>query len=168
MAYDAFTSQPIELTQELPRDLGVCFDPDRVVLQGVYPDEISAHRAKRLWSQTLSSHFLLDAENDFRLQVNGSTETGKFVLTCSFLTACGRYAFWRITNNQAPETQYVIETAHIPICSSRHEDILCAPDLHSIHEEPLILSTGELTDLLFPPRKPKFSSWLKKLLGRKG
>ena len=166
MAQDAFTPQPIELTREISHDLGVCFDPDNVVLQGSYTDEISAYRAKRLWSQTLSMHFLLDPEQDFNFQILGNPEDGQYTLTCRFVTACGRYAFWRITNHQAPEAQYVIETAHIPICHSRHEDILCAPDLHSIHEEPLILSSGELSEMLFPRPKRKFSSWLKKLLRR--
>jgi len=165
MPYDAHTSQPIELTHNVSIDLGVCFDPDNVILQGIYQDELSAYRAKRRWEETFSSHFLLDSEQDFNLEVKGNLHEGKFILTCRFLTACGRYAFWRITNNQAPETQYIIETAHIPVCSSRHEDILCAPDLHSIYEEPLILSTGELQELLFPPKKSRFWEWLKRIIG---
>lgn len=163
MSQDLNISQPIDLTGELPRDLGVSFDPDNVLLQGIYGDAISAQRAKRRWSETLELNFLLEASHDFSLKVSGSLDEGVYRLTCKFLTACGRYAFWRITNNQAPEAQYVIETAHIPMCHSRHEDILRAPDMHSIHEEPLILGTSDLSEFFFPARKGRLSGWLKSL-----
>ena len=169
MSQDAHISEPIELTDELSRDLGVCFDPDNVVLQGVYGDEISAHRAKRMWRETLELNFLLDPGHDFALKVSPNLEEDKFKLTCHFLTACGRYAFWRITNNQAPEAQYVIETAHIPMCHSHHADIITAPDLRSVHEEPLILSGADLARLFSAPRrKSGLRGWLRRLLGRRG
>jgi hypothetical protein len=123
---------------------GVCFDPTNATLCGFYADEISAHRAKRLWGNTLELHFLLDTNIDFDVKVkrtisdpsedsDNTDGTLKFQLTCSFKTACARYAFWRLTNHQAPEAQYLIETAHIPDCASRQLDILSVPDLRSVY-----------------------------------
>jgi hypothetical protein len=164
MAQDLKAPQAIDLTNELPADGGVCFDPDNVVLQGCYSDEISAFRAKKLWAETLQANFLLEPGYDFRLSVSSSLEENKFQLVCTFLTACGRYAFWRVTNNQAPEAQYVIETAHIPMSQSHQEDILRAPDMRSIHEEPLILGS-DLNDYLYP-RKQGFSRRIKNALAK--
>jgi len=128
-----------DLAENIELSDGVCFDPDNVSLRGCYSDELSAHRAKRLWVETLENCFLLEEGHDFSVRVRASLEKAQFVLVCEFGTACARYAFWRLTNNQAPEAQYVIETAHIPVCDSRQEDILRAPDMKSIHEEPFIL-----------------------------
>jgi hypothetical protein len=116
---------------------GVCFDPSNATLQGVYSDEISAHRAKRLWCNTLELHFLLDTDIDFEVTVKRSEIEGviQFQLICSFKTACARYAFWRLTNHQAPEAQYLIETAHIPDCASRQLEILSVPDLRSVYSQ---------------------------------
>lgn len=130
------SDQPIyKLSSAIPSE-GVTFDPDAIVIQGIYQDELSAHRAKRLWAEALLTNFLLDEGEDFSLSITALRESGCFYLACYFLTASGRYAFWRITNHQAPEAQYVIETAHIPHCQSRHDDILRAPDLRCVHDEP--------------------------------
>lgn len=117
---------------------GVTFNPDQVTLQGIYSDELSAHRAKKTWIETLEGAFILENRTDIDLAIR-DTDAG-YLLECHFLTACARYAFWRLTNNQAPEAQYIIETAHIPLCESRHEEIMTAPDMRSIYDEPLILS----------------------------
>jgi hypothetical protein len=37
-----------------------------------------------------------------------------YKVRCDFQTACGRYAFWRLTHHQAPEVQFLLETAHLP------------------------------------------------------
>lgn len=138
---------------------GVCFDPESTTLTGVYTDEISAHRAKRLWIDTLEVNFLLDLEHDFVIKLVPDLEAHQFMLTCRFSSACARYAFWRLTNNQAPEAQYIIETAHIPVCESRHHDILRAPDMRNIQENPLILrGDGTLTP------KSSLSDWLRAVL----
>ncbi len=113
----------------------VMFDSDLVTLIGVYSDEISAHRARKLWMETFADSFLLESKSDYTIVVSRD-ESGKFLLNCVFESACGRYAFWRLTNNQAPEAQYIIETAHIPLCDSHQEEIIHAPDLRSIHDEP--------------------------------
>lgn len=93
---------------------GVVFDADKMAVQGVYRDQLAAYRAKKLWSSALQKNFLLEAGHDFALDVNSSLETHVFVLRCDFLTACGRYAFWRLTHSQAPEVQYLMEIAHVP------------------------------------------------------
>lgn len=114
---------------EFRRSEGVSFDPEEVVLEGVYRDELSAYRARRVWREALESNFLLEVKHDFNLSVDFEEEAGQFKLRCDFGTACGRYAFWRLTHNQAPETQYLIETAHIPLCESRQQELVSAADL---------------------------------------
>ena len=109
------------MSEELSKDLraetaaiGVCFDQDEATLEGVYQDELSTYRAKKVWTETLETNFLLESDYDFIFKIVTSLDDGKFVLKCNFNTACGRYAFWRLTRNQAPEAQHQIETAHIP------------------------------------------------------
>lgn len=120
----------------------VRFDPENVTLKGNYRDELSAYRAKQIWNEALESHFLLDFGQDFALTVTSHSEEGRFELSCDFKSACARYAFWRLTNHQAPEVQYVIETAHIPNCELRHEEFLTAPDLRSTEEDSSYLPTN--------------------------
>lgn len=93
---------------------GVWFDPERIVLEGNYSDQITAYRAKRRWARAFESNFLLETSHDFKLSVVQQEEGEEFRLKCEFLTACGRYAFWRLTHNQAPEVQFLLETAHMP------------------------------------------------------
>lgn len=119
--------QNFEITKQYP--LGVTYDSEAVSLDGRYTDEISLHRAKKLWRQVLEGSFLLESNHDFKLMSSCSPDSGSFTLSATFLSACGRYAFWRLINNQSPEAQYLIETAHIPQCESRSEDFLRAPDL---------------------------------------
>lgn len=154
--------QLINLSTEILEQEGVCFDPDNVTLQGSYTDELSAHRARRLWAETLEEYFLLENNHDIVFSVLPDLEKHVFTLTCTFSTACARYAFWRLTNNQAPEVQYVIETAHIPLCDSRHEDILKAPDLRPLHEEAMIWSGGPRNR----PDRQKKPNWLFSLIRR--
>lgn len=122
------SSQLIELTEELPEIDGVRFDPESITLEGIYSDELSAYRARKVWTETLKSSFLLELDHDIQFKIVGSNST-RFILSCEFKTACARYAFWRLTNHQAPEAQYQIETGHIPQCESREEDFLRAPDM---------------------------------------
>lgn len=94
--------------------LGLWYDADRLVLEGLYLDEITAYRARKRWIQTLESNFLLEEQHDFRIKVRAVHETGRYQVRCDFLSACGRYAFWRLTHHQAPEVQSMLETAHLP------------------------------------------------------
>lgn len=137
--------QFVELTREYPRGCHVAFDSEAAALEGTYGDELSAFRARKVWIDILESNFLLEKEHDFKTDIVGDIEKGSYVLRCMFSTACGRYAFWRLTNSQAPEAQYTIETAHIPNAESLYEQILRAPDL----EEKRSFEIHEM-DELFP------------------
>lgn len=99
------------------RMLGLWYDPDRLVIEGVYCDEVTAYRARRRWIEALKAHFLLEEVLDFSLKVRSlrGGQHGKVQckVQCIFLTACGRYAFWRLTHHQAPEVQAILETAHL-------------------------------------------------------
>jgi hypothetical protein len=96
------------------RMLGLWYDPDRLIIEGVYCDEITAYRARKRWIEALKIHFLLDDGLDFSLRVSRLRGERHFKVQCSFLTACGRYAFWRLTHHQALEVQCILETAHLP------------------------------------------------------
>ena len=140
---------------------GVRFDSEGSVFIAQYNDELSLHRAKKVWISVLKNSFLLEQNFDYTLGTEVFPELGKYVLECHFGSACGRYTFWRITNSQSPEAQYLIETAHIPLCASRHEDLIKAPDMRPlIDEHPRSLEAG---DAIFNGRKP-MSRWLEKLL----
>ncbi|MBN8549296.1 MAG: hypothetical protein J0M12_08285 [Deltaproteobacteria bacterium] len=145
MAHQQSDPQVIELKDEFQWSEGVSFDPEHITLEGAYTDQLSAYRARKVWLETFETNFLLEPEHDFSLKVCSSFEDNKFALKCQFLTACARYAFWRLTNNQAPEAQYIIETAHIPNAELRHDDFLQAPDLKSVHEAAIIAGVERAT-----------------------
>ena len=119
---------------------GVCFDPDAICLMGIYRDEIAVFRARRRWSEILEASFALKAEEDYCFETRALIDSNEFRLVCRFNSPCGRYAFWRLTNAQAPEAQYEIETAHIPDSPSKNIEMVLAPDLQNILESPLVLS----------------------------
>lgn len=140
---------------------GVKFDSESAALIAQYNDELSLFRAKKVWTSVLKNSFLLENSSDYTLASESFPELGKFVLECNFNSACGRYTFWRITNSQSPEAQYLIETAHIPLCASRHEDLIKAPDM-----QPLMGCSpikNSVKDDIFLTRRP-MSKWLEKLL----
>lgn len=126
--------QAIELTDELITPGAVSFDSVKASLEGSYRDELSLHRAKKIWIDTLETNFLLEKGHDFKIKITRNIAEEQFSMSCDFTTACGRYALWRLTHDQAPEAQYLIETAHIPQCESRLQEILFAPDLKSKRE----------------------------------
>lgn len=84
---------------------GLIYDADTITLLGKYSNELSAHRAKRSWIELLNSYFLLEPERDYELFVESIIEEQHFVINCFFTSACGRYAFWRLVNQQAPEAE---------------------------------------------------------------
>ncbi|RIL09653.1 MAG: hypothetical protein DCC75_06030 [Proteobacteria bacterium] len=127
-------AQLVELTREMAFPGEVVFDPEAVTLIGTYGDELSVHRAKKTWSETLQRSFLLDRGYDYEFQINSDLSYGSFKLTCQFKSACARYAFWRLTNEQAPEAQYIIETAHIPNSDTGQSELSGAGDLRSVLE----------------------------------
>ena len=91
-----------EIARQKP---GLIYDADTVTLVGKYTDELSAHRARRQWVDLLNSYFLLERDRDYEMFVTSSLEESYFVLNCCFISACGRYAFWRLINHQAPEAE---------------------------------------------------------------
>jgi hypothetical protein len=103
--------------REIPEGLGLWYDSERLVLEGAYLDEITAYRARRRWIEALETNFLLEGSHDFSLKVEGDDSSRRFIIRCTFLSACGRYAFWRLTHHQAPEVQFLLETAHLPCAS---------------------------------------------------
>lgn len=86
-------------------DDGLIFDAEGVTLLAQFGDELSAYRARRAWMQVMGSYFLLERGRDFEMSVLSSPESGHHVLNCFFTSACGRYAFWRLINEQAPEAE---------------------------------------------------------------
>jgi len=142
MYQNVFESQVVELTSEISGEPCVSFDPEHVRLEGVYGDQLSAYRAKRGWIDALEKCFLLDLSHDFNIAVVSSYADNRFILRCEFVTACARYAFWRLTNHQAPEAQYSIETAHVARGASQHDEFVSCPDLvpfQSTESAPLVL-----------------------------
>jgi hypothetical protein len=98
--------------------LGLWYDAEKLILEGIYLDEVSAYRARRSWIRTFEMNFLLEEIHDFKVKVVFDREEGRYHVQCTFMSACGRYAFWRLTHHQAPEVQFTLETAHLPHVTS--------------------------------------------------
>lgn len=146
----------------VPEPTTVCFDPETISLQGVYRDELSLFRAKKKWADTLEISFMLEHNKDFSFTMIRHYEELKFILFCHFHTASGRYAFWRLTNYQAPDAQYLIETAHMPErnLAFTADDTASPPELTSIDEEPALFNTSSQSS----PIKSTLEKILRKLL----
>lgn len=82
---------------------GLSFDADTITLSGRFSDEIAAYRARAIWKEVFNSYFLLDKERDYEMKVEHHGH--HYVLVCLFSSACGRYAFWRMINGQAPDAE---------------------------------------------------------------
>ena len=98
--------------------LGLWYDAEKLILEGIYLDEVSAYRARRSWIKTFELNFLLEEIHDFKVKVVFDRDEGRYHVQCTFTSACGRYAFWRLTHHQAPEVQFTLETAHLPHVTS--------------------------------------------------
>lgn len=162
---DLTETQLPDLTGDLPRMQSVSFDADRIRLEGRYTDQLSAYRARRIWRETLLNYFLLEPEHDFTLQVASDKETSIYTLNCDFTSACARYCFWRLTNDQTPEAQYLIETAHIPQAASQREEFLFASDLKPLHQEDqaVLSRIAELSEAISKGPLQRLLDVLKKL-----
>lgn len=113
--------------------LGLWYDAEKLILEGIYLDEVSAYRARRSWIKTFEMNFLLEEIHDFKVKVMFERDEGKYHVQCTFTSACGRYAFWRLTHHQAPEVQFTLETAHLPhMTSLRFEEPSIEPDIESV------------------------------------
>lgn len=100
--------------------LGLWYDAEKLVLEGIYLDEVSAYRARRSWIKAFEMNFLLEEIHDFKVKVGFDSDEQRYHVQCTFVSACGRYAFWRLTHHQAPEVQFILETAHLPHVTSVH------------------------------------------------
>lgn len=113
MQYDtssADQTSPNPVTIEIEN--GLTYNADQVSIEGAYSDEISLQRVKKTWCTILETDFLLIPKTDFQFQKVQNPNTGNFGIKCVFTSACGRYAFWRLLNEQVPEVQFLLETAH--------------------------------------------------------
>ena len=84
---------------------GLIFDAEGVCLFGKYENELMAWRAKKEWIEVLHDYFLLEPERDYSIKVVSDIDTLTFCVKSNFSSACGRYAFWRLINHQAPEAE---------------------------------------------------------------
>jgi len=132
--------QLIDLSHEIYGTRGLRYDSEQITLNAVYVDQLSAYRARRGWAEALEKCFLLEKVQDFEIQVKSDYSTGEYTLQCQFHSACARYAFWRLTHDQAPEAQYLIETAHIPESEGLEANSIIAPDMQEV--EPSISRGG--------------------------
>ena len=84
---------------------GLTYDADGITLIDHYSDELAAYRSRRSWIDVLHSHFLLERDRDYEIWVTPTDDETGYLLSCCFVSACGRYAFWRLINHQAPEAE---------------------------------------------------------------
>ncbi len=92
---------------------GLVYDADAALLIGTYSNELAAYRARKVWAEVLTSYFLLDNERDYEIWVTPvEDDTDYFLLSCVFNSACGRYAFWRVINEQSPEAEQKLSLDH--------------------------------------------------------
>ena len=102
----------------------VSYDKDTYKVIGEYSNELYLFRAKKLWKTVLQDTFLLEEVTDFKFQVRKNSKLNVFTLSCTFKSACGRYAFWRINNNQNPEVTYILEAAHLTQTTDNYDQLL--------------------------------------------
>ena len=83
------------------------YDTESVRLIATFGDEVTAYRARRHWMTVFAEHFMLELKKDYELKIKSVSSEGltTWQVTCSFHSACGRYAFWRLINKQAPEAE---------------------------------------------------------------
>jgi hypothetical protein len=124
--------------------LGLWYDAEKLILEGIYSDEMSAYRARRSWIKTFELNFLLEEAHDFRVKVGCDSDDGRYHVQCAFTSACGRYAFWRLTHHQAPEVQFSLETAHLPhLTTVRFTEAEIEPDPEEVPPQVLVDATRE-------------------------
>ncbi|MCC6955065.1 MAG: hypothetical protein IT290_13185 [Deltaproteobacteria bacterium] len=89
------------------------FDADSITLTGKFTDELAAYRARKSWNDALATFFLLEKARDFEMKISFEDGEEAYVLRCAFHSACGRYAFWRLVNHQAPEVELKLYTSNM-------------------------------------------------------
>ena len=91
---------------------GLTFYTETVQIVAVANDQLSAYRTRNTWTKTLHRHFLLQAEQDFDISISPD-ENESYIISCNFSSACGRYAFWRLINQQSPEAERNLLTPNL-------------------------------------------------------
>ena len=129
---------------------GLVFDADTITLAGKFTDEISAYRAKKRWIETFNNHFLLEGARDYEMSVKPLGEL--FVLSCIFHSACGRYAFWRLVNHQAPDAEAKLYSSNM--VSRRSARYLLGSIWNSNQSSPWILTGTDINPRGNRSRKP--------------
>lgn len=94
---------------------GLLFDTNSVMLLGAFLNEIAAYRTRRTWVNVLNTYFLLEKDRDYSISIITPKDENHFLLNCSFTSACGRYAFWRLINHQAPEAQEKLSVTDLTV-----------------------------------------------------
>lgn len=102
----------------------VSYSSEKYIIMGEYSNELLLFRAKKFWALVLQDTFLLENITDFKFQVKKNSKLNIYNLICTFKSACGRYAFWRISNDQNPEVKYIIETAHLTSTADNYDSLL--------------------------------------------
>jgi len=138
----------------------ITYDVDTIGIVGKFNDEMAAYRGRRKWVEILGNHFLLESERDYQLAIT-VTEHG-YSLTCELNSACGRYAFWRLINHQAPEAERKLINAGYPLSESEKLGNDYNSDLRNI---PWISSGGVSEPML---RNHRITDRLRKLLSKFG
>jgi hypothetical protein len=87
----------------------ISFDAEAITLDGHFKDELSAYRTRKEWESTLHEYFLLEKDRDYSMEITSAPEVESHNLRCIFTSACGRYAFWRLINDQAPEAKFQLK-----------------------------------------------------------
>ncbi len=137
------SSNIIKQNQDIKLFGSISFNPDAYTIVGKYFDEISLFRAKKFWAQAFEDVFLLEKQHDFKFSAQKSSDSNEFTLSCQFLSACGRYAFWRINNNQNPEVKYLIEVSHMPSTFQNYDEIINSMPKFNITTDSDILNNVE-------------------------
>ena len=76
---------------EIAVGLGLWYDSERLMLEGIYLDEVTAYRARKGWIEAFEVNFLLEDRNDFVVRVYSQQEIGRFCVKCEFASACGPF-----------------------------------------------------------------------------
>ena len=105
---------------------GLAFHADGAALIIAFSDELAAYRARKVWTETFRNYFLLERDRDYEIWVSQTAqEDDCFVLSACFVSACGRYAFWRLINQQCPEVEKRLMGIRLPTkeqnSSAEHE-----------------------------------------------
>ncbi len=124
---------------------GLVFDAEGVTLIARFSDELSAYRIKKTWKEVLAGYFLLEYGRDYEMSVLSAPENNYFVLSCFFISACGRYAFWRLINDQAPEAELKLSQSPSPAQTSVRKKQPPAPSRCEV-PTPKVLSGEDKTE----------------------